>query len=135
MFKFPFMLGRYVFFISSQVYELYPNKFIQLDESRVYVLNTLFNLPETYLLACLINYFTSSPNYSRLVWKRMCAIYYHKYCLSYDFSVFSSVTLFESFVCMCNIGKKPEYAAVIYWCRSTLYSKMWGTPWTGYTFM
>ncbi|VVC33953.1 Hypothetical protein CINCED_3A008224 [Cinara cedri] len=49
----------------SQVYELYPNKFLQLDESRVYVLNTLFNLPETYLLACLINYFTSSPNYSR----------------------------------------------------------------------
>ncbi|TGZ37725.1 Cytosolic purine 5'-nucleotidase [Temnothorax longispinosus] len=35
----------------SQVYELYPNKFLQLDESRVYVLNTLFNLPETYLLA------------------------------------------------------------------------------------
>lgn len=49
----------------SQVYELYPNKFLQLDESRVYVLNTLFNLPETYLLACLINYFTTSPNYSR----------------------------------------------------------------------
>ncbi|XP_060859021.1 cytosolic purine 5'-nucleotidase isoform X2 [Metopolophium dirhodum] len=49
----------------SQVYELYPNKFLVLDESRVYVLNTLFNLPETYLLACLINYFTTSPNYSR----------------------------------------------------------------------
>ncbi|XP_050530900.1 cytosolic purine 5'-nucleotidase isoform X2 [Daktulosphaira vitifoliae] len=49
----------------SQVYELYPNKFLQLDESRVYVLNTLFNLPETYLLACLINYFTTSPNYTR----------------------------------------------------------------------
>lgn len=37
---------------------MYPNKFIQLDESRVYVLNTLFNLPECYLLACLIDYFT-----------------------------------------------------------------------------
>ncbi|VVC94080.1 unnamed protein product [Leptidea sinapis] len=35
----------------SQVYELYPNKFLTLDESRVYVLNTLFNLPETYLIA------------------------------------------------------------------------------------
>ncbi|XP_021939529.1 cytosolic purine 5'-nucleotidase isoform X2 [Zootermopsis nevadensis] len=49
----------------SQVYELYPNKFQQLDESRVYVLNTLFNLPETYLLACLIDFFTNSPQYSR----------------------------------------------------------------------
>ncbi|XP_029169641.1 cytosolic purine 5'-nucleotidase isoform X2 [Nylanderia fulva] len=49
----------------SQVYELYPNKFLQLDESRVYVLNTLFNLPETYLLACLIDFFTNSPQFSR----------------------------------------------------------------------
>nr|CAD7423552.1 unnamed protein product [Timema monikensis] len=49
----------------SQVYELYPNKFLQLDESRVYVLNTLFNLPETYLLACLIDFFTNFPEYIR----------------------------------------------------------------------
>lgn len=47
------------------MYELYPNKFLQLDESRVYVLNTLFNLPETYLLACLIDFFTNSRQYSR----------------------------------------------------------------------
>lgn len=52
---------------SSQVYELYPNKFLQLDESRVYVLNTLFNLPETYLLACLVDFFTNSSNYSKTV--------------------------------------------------------------------
>ena len=45
------------FFSRSEIYALYPNKFIQLDESRVYVLNTLFNLPECYLLACLIDYF------------------------------------------------------------------------------
>lgn len=49
----------------SQVYELYPNKFLQLDESRVYVLNTLFNLPETYLLACLVDFFTNSPGYNK----------------------------------------------------------------------
>ncbi|XP_060523877.1 cytosolic purine 5'-nucleotidase isoform X1 [Cylas formicarius] len=49
----------------SRIYELYPNKFITLDESRVYVLNTLFNLPETYLLACLIDFFTNSPEYSK----------------------------------------------------------------------
>ncbi|XP_055619794.1 cytosolic purine 5'-nucleotidase isoform X1 [Toxorhynchites rutilus septentrionalis] len=51
----------------SQVYELYPNKFLQLDESRVYVLNTLFNLPETYLLACLVDFFTNSPQYAEKV--------------------------------------------------------------------
>lgn len=44
---------------------MYPNKFLQLDESRVYVLNTLFNLPETYLLACLVDFFTNSPEYVR----------------------------------------------------------------------
>lgn len=38
---------------------------MQLDESRVYVLNTLFNLPETYLLACLVDFFTNSPDYTR----------------------------------------------------------------------
>ncbi|CAG7717894.1 unnamed protein product [Allacma fusca] len=50
------------FLKQSEVYELYPNKFLALDESRVYVLNTLFNLPETYLLACLIDFFTNAPN-------------------------------------------------------------------------
>ncbi|CRK93431.1 CLUMA_CG006967, isoform A [Clunio marinus] len=49
----------------SKIYELYPNKFLQLDESRVYVLNTLFNLPETYMYACLVDFFTNSPRYQR----------------------------------------------------------------------
>lgn len=53
------------FLKNSQVYELYPNKFLQLDESRVYILNTLFNLPETYLLACLVDFFTNSSQYTR----------------------------------------------------------------------
>ena len=30
---------------SSEVRALYPNKFIQYDEQRIYILNTLFNLP------------------------------------------------------------------------------------------
>lgn len=61
------LLSFHLFFFafSSQVYELYPNKFLKLDESRVYVLNTLFNLPETYMLACLIDFFTNSPEYTR----------------------------------------------------------------------
>ncbi|KAG5865402.1 hypothetical protein JTB14_010848 [Gonioctena quinquepunctata] len=49
----------------SRVYELYPNKFLTLEESRVYVLNTLFNLPETYLLACLVDFFTNSKDYRK----------------------------------------------------------------------
>lgn len=44
---------------------MYPNKFLTLDESRVYVLNTLFNLPETYLLACLVDFFTNSREFVR----------------------------------------------------------------------
>lgn len=64
-----FFIFSLIFFFcllfSSQVYELYPNKFLKLDESRVYVLNTLFNLPETYLLACLVDFFTNCPQYSR----------------------------------------------------------------------
>lgn len=53
------------FWKHNQVYEMYPNKFLKLDESRVYVLNTLFHLPETYLLACLIDFFTNSKDYIR----------------------------------------------------------------------
>ena len=47
----------------SEIYELYPNKFIQLDESRIYVMNTLFNLPEIYMIACLVDYFSNSTEY------------------------------------------------------------------------
>lgn len=43
--------------------ELYPNKFIQLDESRIYVMNTLFNLPEIYMIACLMDFFSNSSQY------------------------------------------------------------------------
>ena len=62
-FLFLFILS-FNFNFSSQVYELYPNKFLKLDECRVYVLNTLFNLPETYLLACLVDFFTNSSEYT-----------------------------------------------------------------------
>lgn len=52
------------FLKTPEIRAFYPNKFTELDESRVYVLNTLFNLPETYLLACLIDYFTNSNGYT-----------------------------------------------------------------------
>ena len=54
---------NHCFFCSQEVEEKYPNKFIKLDDSRIYVLNTLFNLPETYLLSCLVEFFTNSPDY------------------------------------------------------------------------
>ncbi|XP_023338424.1 cytosolic purine 5'-nucleotidase [Eurytemora carolleeae] len=41
----------------------YPNKFIQLEEKRIYVYNTLFNLPEIYLIAAIIDYFAKHPEY------------------------------------------------------------------------
>lgn len=52
------------FLKTSEIYELYPNKFIKLEESRVFVLNTMFNLPETYLLACLVHYFTTTAGFT-----------------------------------------------------------------------
>lgn len=54
----------FAFLKPSEVRTLYPNKFIQLEENRIYVLNTLFNLPETYLLACLIDFFTNSDEFT-----------------------------------------------------------------------
>uniref|UniRef100_A0A674ER61 5'-nucleotidase, cytosolic IIb n=1 Tax=Salmo trutta TaxID=8032 RepID=A0A674ER61_SALTR len=50
----------------SFVYDpLYPNKFIQRDDTeRFYILNTLFNLPETYLFACLVDFFSNCDRYA-----------------------------------------------------------------------
>ncbi|CAD5118793.1 DgyrCDS7473 [Dimorphilus gyrociliatus] len=53
------------FLKSHEIRSLYPNKFIQPNESRIFILNTLFNLPETYLLACLVDYFCNSDGYVR----------------------------------------------------------------------
>uniref|UniRef100_A0A8C1AHC0 Cytosolic purine 5'-nucleotidase n=1 Tax=Cyprinus carpio carpio TaxID=630221 RepID=A0A8C1AHC0_CYPCA len=52
------------FLRGPDIRELYPNKFIQRgDTERFYILNTLFNLPETYLFACLVDFFTSCSRY------------------------------------------------------------------------
>ncbi|CAK9298872.1 unnamed protein product [Gordionus sp. m RMFG-2023] len=48
-----------------EISKLYPNKFINLDENRCYVMNTLFDLPEAYLLTTLVNYFKNNPDYTR----------------------------------------------------------------------
>jgi len=51
------------FLKAEEISAKYPNKFIQLDDSRIYVYNTLFNLPETYLIACVVNYFMKNADY------------------------------------------------------------------------
>ncbi|XP_058956812.1 cytosolic purine 5'-nucleotidase isoform X2 [Pocillopora verrucosa] len=53
------------FLSGYEVRKLYPNKFVQSDSSRYFILNTLFNLPETHLLACLVDYFDNCPGYQR----------------------------------------------------------------------
>jgi len=54
------------FLKAEEISAKYPNKFIQLDDSRIYVYNTLFNLPETYLIACVMNYFLSHSDYQEM---------------------------------------------------------------------
>ncbi|EDO47687.1 predicted protein [Nematostella vectensis] len=54
------------FLPNLEVRELYPNKFVQADSSRYFILNTLFNLPETYLLACLVDFFDNHPDFKRI---------------------------------------------------------------------
>uniref|UniRef100_A0A3P8QEB7 5'-nucleotidase, cytosolic IIb n=1 Tax=Astatotilapia calliptera TaxID=8154 RepID=A0A3P8QEB7_ASTCA len=52
------------FLRGPEIRERYPNKFIQRDDTeRFYILNTLFNLPETYLFACLVDFFTNCDRY------------------------------------------------------------------------
>ena len=43
----------------------YPNKFLQVSssDSRIYIYNTLFNLPEIYLLSCVMEYFLNNKDY------------------------------------------------------------------------
>ncbi|KAI1722653.1 5' nucleotidase family domain-containing protein [Ditylenchus destructor] len=55
----------FYFLTPAEIEELYPNKFLHLSDKRIYVLNTLFNLPETYLVACVINYFDKDPAYQK----------------------------------------------------------------------
>uniref|UniRef100_A0A183BKS1 5'-nucleotidase domain-containing protein 4 n=1 Tax=Globodera pallida TaxID=36090 RepID=A0A183BKS1_GLOPA len=45
------------FLLWKEIEDFYPNKFIQLSERRIYVLNTLFNLPDAYLITRLVDFF------------------------------------------------------------------------------
>uniref|UniRef100_F7DXV6 5'-nucleotidase domain containing 4 n=1 Tax=Ornithorhynchus anatinus TaxID=9258 RepID=F7DXV6_ORNAN len=53
------------FLSEAELWSYYPNKFIQRDDLlRFHILNTLFNLPETYLYACLVDFFTNCSRYA-----------------------------------------------------------------------
>jgi len=54
------------FMRGEEISTMYPNKFLQLDEKRVYVYNTLFHLPEIYLIAAIIDYFAKHSEYKEV---------------------------------------------------------------------
>ncbi|KAM7392985.1 hypothetical protein PAMA_007888 [Pampus argenteus] len=56
------------FLKEEDIHNYYPNKFIQRDDTdRFYILNTLFNLSETYLYACLVDFFTRCNRYTNVL--------------------------------------------------------------------
>ncbi|XP_017196431.2 5'-nucleotidase domain-containing protein 4 isoform X1 [Oryctolagus cuniculus] len=53
------------FLSEAEIWSYYPSKFIQrADLQRFHTLNTLFNLPETYLYACLVDFFSGCSRYT-----------------------------------------------------------------------
>uniref|UniRef100_A0A7N6AR74 5'-nucleotidase, cytosolic II, like 1 n=1 Tax=Anabas testudineus TaxID=64144 RepID=A0A7N6AR74_ANATE len=56
------------FLKGEDIHKYYPKKFIQRDDTdRFYILNTLFNLSETYLYTCLVDFFTRCTRYTNLL--------------------------------------------------------------------
>ncbi|XP_074899900.1 uncharacterized protein LOC142038371 isoform X2 [Buteo buteo] len=52
------------FLKGAEILHYYPNKFIQRDDmKRFHILNTLFNLTEAHLYACLVDFFTNCSRY------------------------------------------------------------------------
>ncbi|XP_045922716.1 5'-nucleotidase, cytosolic II, like 1 isoform X2 [Micropterus dolomieu] len=55
------------FLKGQEIPNYYPNKFIRRDDTdRFYILNTLFNLSETYVYSCLVDFFTRCNRYTNL---------------------------------------------------------------------
>ena len=52
---------------SEEIKAIYPNKIQRKDDARVFVMNTLFNLAETFLIAALVDYFNKREDYEGLV--------------------------------------------------------------------
>lgn len=50
----------------NEILGMYPNKFVKYDESRIIIMNTLFDLPKMYILACVIHIFHNDPKYTKV---------------------------------------------------------------------
>ena len=48
---------------SEDIKATYPGKIQRKDDSRVFVMNTLFNLAETFLIAALVDHFDKREDY------------------------------------------------------------------------
>uniref|UniRef100_A0ABI7W4T8 5'-nucleotidase domain containing 4 n=1 Tax=Felis catus TaxID=9685 RepID=A0ABI7W4T8_FELCA len=55
----------FTFLSEAEIWSFYPSKFVQRDNlQRFHILNTLFNLPEIYLCACLVDFFSGCSRYT-----------------------------------------------------------------------
>ena len=48
---------------SEEIKKIYPGKIQRKDDARVFVMNTLFNLAETFLIAALIDFFDNRKEF------------------------------------------------------------------------
>ncbi|KAL4232109.1 Cytosolic purine 5'-nucleotidase [Mactra antiquata] len=53
------------FLKGTDIHEMYPNKFVQMDENRFRIFNTLYELPIMYMLAVVVDLFCHNPEYTR----------------------------------------------------------------------
>ncbi|KAL5963119.1 Cytosolic purine 5'-nucleotidase, partial [Taenia solium] len=70
--------------VRSEILTMYPNKFLKYDESRIIIMNTLFDLPKLYLLSCVIHMFHNDPKYTKLEHGVKLASIYMSYHSIYD---------------------------------------------------
>ncbi|ESO93154.1 hypothetical protein LOTGIDRAFT_190218 [Lottia gigantea] len=52
------------FLRGHEIHNFYANKFVQMDEKRFRIFNTLYELPVLYILACLVDFFSNVPDYT-----------------------------------------------------------------------
>ena len=50
---------------SAEINKIYPGKIQRKDESRIFVMNTLFNLAETFLIAALVDSFDHKEDWEK----------------------------------------------------------------------
>ncbi|XP_071090356.1 cytosolic purine 5'-nucleotidase-like [Haliotis cracherodii] len=54
------------FLRGQEIQALYPSKFVQMDEHRFRIFNTLYELPVLYIMACLVDFFCNNEEYTRM---------------------------------------------------------------------